>query len=201
VHDGDGGGAGVAEQHRQRHAHDVGVAHDGHALAAHPHPAAAQQLHAAQRGAGHEARGAAAHQGAPHIERVEAVHVLAGVEAVDDGLLVDVRRQRQLHQHPVHKGVLAERAHRGAQRRLRCRRGQAHHARRHAHALAGLPLAGDIEGGVGAVPHKHHPQPRGAAPGGAEGGHLRGELLLPRRRHGAAGQQGGAVRCGGGVGG
>ena len=61
---GDGGGAGVSEQHRQRHAHNVRVPHDHHVAPVHRHAAALQQLDDPQGGAGDEAGGAATHQNA-----------------------------------------------------------------------------------------------------------------------------------------
>ena len=44
----------------------------------------------------------------PNVEGVEPVHIFAGVKGINDSLLVQVRGQRQLHNHAVHIPPAAE---------------------------------------------------------------------------------------------
>lgn len=76
VADSDGGGAAVAEEHREGRAHGVAVAKDHGGLAGDGEVRAPQELHAPFGCAGYEGREPPAQRQPTRVERVEPVHVL-----------------------------------------------------------------------------------------------------------------------------
>ena len=118
----DGHGAAFAEQElRHRLADDVRAADDHGVQAGEVAELGLQQLQAAERRARDEAGEA---DGEPAgVDRVEAVDVLVGIDGEDDRVGVDMRRQRQLDEDPVDRGVGVEAVDQGEQLGLRsCRR-------------------------------------------------------------------------------
>ena len=102
------------QQLRHRLADDVGAADDdrlaaGEAIGS---QGLAQQVQAAVGRAGDQqvvGQGAAAGEQPADVERVEAVHVLLGQDRMQDGVAVDLRRQRQLDQDAVGAPIAVER--------------------------------------------------------------------------------------------
>ena len=106
---------GVAQDHRgvllqqegrHRLADDVAAAHHRGGLPCRRDAAAGQKFHDPRRRAGHERR--PPQQEAPHVEGVEAVHVLGRVDLLEQVLGVQLRGERQLQQDPVDRRVLVE---------------------------------------------------------------------------------------------
>ena len=183
--------ARVAHEPRHGHAHDVAVAHHRHRLAAHAHALAAEQLGAPQRRARHERRPPhAAHGEPPDVVRVQPVHVLPGVYALQQPALAEVARNGQLQQHAVHVVVLVQPAKHRAHRLLVDVPGEVLVEEPHARRLARLALAPHVQQRVRAVAHHH----RGEA-GGGDAQRLAAardgvrDLALPARRVQAAVQK------------
>mmetsp|Transcript_14380 Transcript_14380/g.54240 ORF Transcript_14380/g.54240 Transcript_14380/m.54240 type:complete len:274 (+) Transcript_14380:126-947(+) len=108
---GDGPVLGL-QQMRHGHAHDVAAAQHHAVLATDGDVVALEQLDAASRRARHgERRIASAEAQVADVERREAVGVLLHGDLLQDGGLVDLRRQRQLHQNRVHLRVVVELLH------------------------------------------------------------------------------------------
>mmetsp|Transcript_19160 Transcript_19160/g.48348 ORF Transcript_19160/g.48348 Transcript_19160/m.48348 type:complete len:337 (-) Transcript_19160:69-1079(-) len=163
VNDGDSACAVLPEQpDRERRAHDVGVAQHDNRLPPDVHAAAAQQLQAAQRGAGDHPRCVPPHHQRPHVERVEAIHVLLRPQRIHRLVLVHVWRQRQLYEDGIRAGVLIgsfdgrhELLVRGAGRHV-------HHVCVKPHLPAALQLPVHVQAGVGTVAHQDDLQPGGS---------------------------------------
>ena len=94
-----------------RLAHDIAAAADDHVGAGRVVAVTQQYLLDAGRGAGHEI-GPALDQLA-NVERVQAIHVLGGVQRLDDQAFVDLERHWQLDQDPMETGVIVQCLHPG----------------------------------------------------------------------------------------
>ena len=152
--------------------HDIGAAHDDAVLPRRVDPVLLQHPHDARRGAGLEAS-LPDHQ-LPHVEGVEAVHILVRPDGQQNGLLVQVSGQGQLDQDPVDVLPPIQGLHQLQQFLLAglCREGifLAVNA-----ALTAVPFfSSDIDPGGGIVAHQHHGQ-TGLAP---HLGRLLPDLLL-----------------------
>ena len=87
-------------------AHDVGTSEDNTLLSAGRDVVTLQERYDAQWGSGDEARESDGH--ASHIDGMEAVNILAVVDGLDNLLLVDMLRQRQLYYEAVNVGIVIE---------------------------------------------------------------------------------------------
>mmetsp|Transcript_8558 Transcript_8558/g.24478 ORF Transcript_8558/g.24478 Transcript_8558/m.24478 type:complete len:339 (-) Transcript_8558:317-1333(-) len=164
VADGHGHAALVPQQHAERHAHGVGVAQDHRLLPCKLNPVASEKLHGAPGRARHEARVDAPHGEPAHVQRVETVHVLLRVDALQDGLLVDVPRERELHDDPVNAFVQKQVVEALEQPLLRDLLRKLYEIEIYSDVRRGLTLAVDVKHGVWPVPHEHDGQPRGSPP-------------------------------------
>ena len=81
----------------------------------------------------------------PGVERVQPVDVLVRVDRGDDARLVDVRRQRELHEDPVDRVVRVQLLEQLEDLALRRRLGQPVVARLDARLLRGLVLPADVD--------------------------------------------------------
>ena len=136
--DGDGGvrgGAFLREQQGERPTEGGAAAEDAHLVARHRHVVVREQRldpgGRARDGAGHRQRQPA------HVDRVQAVDVLVGVDREQRGVEVDLGRGRVLHEHRVNRRILVEFADRREQVGLRGVVGQVD-VRRVAAQLGGL---------------------------------------------------------------
>ena len=96
--------AALHEHDRHRLADDVAAAHDHHVPAGDLDVVAHQQLLNAVRRAGQEPRPAL--HDAAHVLRMKGIDVLQRVDGVQHARVVDLLRQRQLHQDAVDRLVL-----------------------------------------------------------------------------------------------
>jgi hypothetical protein len=80
------------------------------------------------------------------VHRVEAIDVLVRPNAADDGIRVDVLRQRHLHQNSMHGRVGVQPVDAREQVFLRRRRGKPDRVARHPCLLARLALGADVDG-------------------------------------------------------
>jgi len=100
-------------------------------------------------------------QGQPaDVFRMEAVYVLARVDAVDQRSGVDMRRQRQLHQDAMNARIGVELVDQLRQFGLRSGRRKVVIARAEADMLAGAALVAHIDGRRGIVADKHYGEAR-----------------------------------------
>mmetsp|Transcript_68604 Transcript_68604/g.174177 ORF Transcript_68604/g.174177 Transcript_68604/m.174177 type:complete len:386 (+) Transcript_68604:647-1804(+) len=115
---GDSGIHGLQEL-RHRHAHDVGSADDHGVLASDLDAGALDELDAPGRRAGHGQRRVAALQAeVADVHGRETVGVLLHLDGLQYRGLVDVLRERQLHEDGMHLGVVVELLDLGKQLRL-----------------------------------------------------------------------------------
>ena len=174
--------SGLQQQRRHRFSHDVGAAND-HGVPAGRIDAAAQQelLHAIRRRGPEPGR--IPDGDFAHVRGVEAVDVLAGIDAQQHEMLVDVLGERQLNQDAVDLGIGVEAIDEREQVCLARLLGQADGLVMEARLSAGLAFHADVDLGRGVVAHQDHRQPRRDA-AGREGGDLGGELAphLPADR-------------------
>ena len=114
------------------------------------------------------------------VDGMEAVHVLARVDGLDDGALVDVRRGRRLDEDAVNGGVGVERLNERDEFGLRSRGGQFVLYRVHAEFVAHLVLRPHIGARSGVVAHEHDGEAGDDAPRfqGLGGGFARGVRFL-----------------------
>ena len=155
---------------RHRFADQVGTADDdrrlaGKRVAERPF----QQNHAAGRRARQHRAPVATHE-PPGIDRMQAVDVLFRPDRLDHRRLVEMRRQRQLHQDAMDRRIGVERLHDRQQVRLAGFRRQRLLHRMEAEFGRLLALAGDIDGARRIVADQHHRQ----------AGHGAGRLSQPR---------------------
>jgi hypothetical protein len=118
----------------------------------------AQHHQAAQRRAGHHRLLPGAQK--PDIRDMEPVHILGRVDRVDHQIRVQMPRQRQLHQDPVHRRVLVQPPHQRQQVGLRGVRRQPVLERGHADLDRLLALRTHIDLAGRILAHQHHRQPR-----------------------------------------
>ncbi len=100
---------------------------------------------------------------AAYIYGVEAVDILVGAHCLDDGLLVDMRRQRQLHDEAVDVGVGIERVDERQQLGLGHVGLTAYHSGAEPACLACLYLIGDVGLAAAVVAHEDCCEVRRAA--------------------------------------
>jgi len=143
------------QQGRHRLADDIGAPDDHRALADQPvRVDLGQHGHAAARRAGRKRRGAGPERA--HILRVEAVHVLGGVDGAQHLGGIDPVRQRQLHQDAMHRRVAVQAVHQRQQLRLGRVVRQAVLKGRHAGGRRLAVLVADIDGACRIVADQHH---------------------------------------------
>jgi hypothetical protein len=161
VADGDGGvGIAVQQQVRQGTPHQVRASQD-HRTRSFDLDAlgAAQHFHDAGGRGRDEALGPG-HQAA-RVFGMKAVHVLCGVEGVDDLRLIDVVRQRELHENAVHVGGAVEARERVQQLLFRdCPGVEAERFGADADLGGGFFLAAHVGGRGGAAVGQNHAQAR-----------------------------------------
>src|SRR6185312_7069627 len=154
-----GGGATRDQQfQRQRPTHVIGYTDDHRVLATHRTIGVAKQGHHALGRA--RAQAEAAQREAAHVHRLEAIHVLAGVDAVDQRVLVDVLRQRRLHQDAVDGRIGVELVDQREQFFLRRAARQVVVEGSEADLVAGLALVAHVHRRGGVVAHQHHSEAR-----------------------------------------
>ena len=85
-------------------AHDVRTAEYHTLLATGLYLIVLQQRQNTQRCSRDKARQADSHS--PHIDRMESIHILAIINRLDDFLLIDMFRQRQLDDEAIHVFIL-----------------------------------------------------------------------------------------------
>ena len=170
----------VVPEQQQRHglAHDVGAPQHHTVPARRGNAVFPQQLHDAEGGAGPADR--VAHHHFAHIPGMEAVHILGRVNGPENGPLVDMAGQRQLHQNAVHGGVGVQPLDAGQQLLLGGFGGQAASQVQDAALVTVLFLAPDIDLGGGVFPHQEHRQAGAAGQGGGLCRHLALDLLGKR---------------------
>jgi hypothetical protein len=100
----------------------------------------------------------AGHQSAL-IDGMEAVDVLLGTHALDDGRRIDPGRERQLDENAVHVGARVQLVDQGQQLGCGRARRKAVAERRHADRLASLLLAADVDRRGGIVADQDRRQP------------------------------------------
>ena len=144
------------QQQRRRLAHDVGAADDHRVLAGDLSAGGLDHPDAARRGAGQIARLTDLHPA--DIDGRKAVHILLRRDGVNNGLLVDLGRQRQLHQNTVDGDILRQLFHLGQQRLLRGVGGQVDAAALNAALRAVVDLAADIDLTGGVLAHQNDRQ-------------------------------------------
>ena len=148
----------VQQQFRNGQPHDI-TAPDHHGtLAGDLHARGLQHLDDPLRRAGQRA-GLLLPQ-RRHIERMETVHVLRLVDGGDHLLLVDMLRQRQLHQNPVHLRIGVQSGDDSEQLLLGDRLGLADRRVANAHLGRSLGLARHITHAGGVLAHENHHQMR-----------------------------------------
>ena len=116
-----------------------------------------KQGHHASRSARAQAK--PAQRQPPHVDRLETVHVLAGVDAIDQRILVDVTGQRRLHQDAVHVRVGIETVDQGEQVGLGGVGGKVMIERAKTDLVAGLALVAHVHRRGGIAADQHHGQP------------------------------------------
>ena len=125
---------------------------------------------------------------------MQPVHVLVRVQGQDNGALVQMGRQWELHQDPVNAGVVVELPDLAKEVFLGDLAGQPDGLRPDADLLARSPLVANVHGGCGIVPHQDHRKARDNAMLGLEVGDSQGRLaadvlrgLVPVYDYGAHG--------------
>ena len=148
--------AGQQQLQRQRTADDVRGA-DDHGLGALGIQAVGvEQRHHAPRRAGPQA--GVAKRELAYVERMETVDVLGRIDPARDGVLVHVRRKRQLDQDAVDLVVGIELVDQREQAFLVRPVRQPEVARLDASARGGLDLVADVDVGGGIIADQHHGQ-------------------------------------------
>mmetsp|Transcript_12612 Transcript_12612/g.36075 ORF Transcript_12612/g.36075 Transcript_12612/m.36075 type:complete len:257 (-) Transcript_12612:343-1113(-) len=132
------------EKQSGRHAHDVAPTHDRRLLPGHLHATPLEQLDATFRSARDKRWLPPPHRQAPNVERVEPVNVLLDGDGVQNGLLVDVTRQRQLNQNSMDVRISVIVSHDLQHLLLRGRLWQIGSVRHDAHLLARLLLIANV---------------------------------------------------------
>ena len=151
------GGVRLEEHHRHRLTDDVGAADDEGPQALRIATRRGQEPHDAGRRAGPRSRESDRERA--HVVRVEAVRVLARIDRLEHGPLLDAFRQRELDQDSVDGLVRVQPGHEGKQLRLCRGRGKVVLDGTESHLLAVLALAADVDCGGGIVAHAHHGEP------------------------------------------
>mmetsp|Transcript_33026 Transcript_33026/g.84170 ORF Transcript_33026/g.84170 Transcript_33026/m.84170 type:complete len:312 (+) Transcript_33026:187-1122(+) len=149
------------QQVRYRHADDVRTADDDAILAADLDLGALQQLDAPRRRAGQrQGRLPALQAHVADVVRRESVGVLLNEDRLEHRCLVDVLRQRQLHEDPVHLRVRVQVAHTLEQLLLCDTLVERLVHRVEGHLRCGLLLHANVRRRVRSGTDKHHRQPR-----------------------------------------
>jgi len=133
----------VEKQHSLGLANDVGASHNHAFLACDLHTASLQQGHHARRRAGEKV--VIADHDLTHVHRVEGIHVLAGINAENDLVFVQMSGQRKLTQNAVYLGIGVEAVHKLIQLLLCGAFGK----------LVGLRIEADLVAGTAFVAHVH----------------------------------------------
>ena len=141
-----------------RLADDVGTPQDDTFLAAGLYVITVQQREDAQRCGRNEAWKANGHT--PHIDGMEAVYILAVIDGLNDFLLVDMLRQRQLDDEAVYIGILIQLAHTSKQLSFGHVIFIPDECRLESTLFAGDDLILHIRLGTTVVPHEHSRQMR-----------------------------------------
>ena len=170
-----GGAAGDQQLQRQRSPYMVGHTDDHRVLAAHRPIGMAQQGHHTLWRT--RAQSETAQRQPPHVHRLEAIHVLGRIDPVDQRLLVDMWRQRRLHQDAVHGRIGIETVDQREQLVLGGGRRQVVVERAEADLVAGLALVAHVDRRGGIVPDQHHRQSRLYPALGLAVGHTPGDPL------------------------
>ena len=116
-----------------------------------------------------------------YVERMETVHVLLAADRRDHPILVDMLRQGQLHQNPVHAVVGVQFADQRQQLRLARLRRAADRRVANPHLGRRLGLARHIRHAAGVFTHQNHDQMGHPAVFFAERRHLGGHFGLKFR--------------------
>ena len=144
------------QQQRRRLAHDVGAADDHCIFAADIDAGGLDHADAARRGAGQVARLADLHTA--HVDRRKAIHILLRRDGVNNGFLVDLRRQRQLDKDAVYGGVGGQLFYLGQQGFLGRISGQVDGTALDAALGAVVDLAAHVHLAGGVFPHQNDRQ-------------------------------------------
>ena len=188
------------EQQRGGDADDVGAAeHDG-ALAVERDARAREQREAALWRARDARRRVALERERAHVERVQPVGVLLDGNGAQHRALVDVRGERQLHEHAIDARVRVERRDGGEHVGLRRVRGQIHAKVRNARRRARRLLVAHVRRRVRSRADEHDGEPGRAPEARRERGDARAQLLADRVGRGLAVDEGGGWHWGGGEG-
>mmetsp|Transcript_5072 Transcript_5072/g.10117 ORF Transcript_5072/g.10117 Transcript_5072/m.10117 type:complete len:334 (-) Transcript_5072:43-1044(-) len=146
----------LLEQKRDRHAHNVGPSNYSHVLPVQVYPRPFQKLHTALGCAGLEQWVVVTERKVSHVERVQSIHVLAGIDELDNFLLLHVRGERELHKDAVNRIVCVELLHFCLDVLLRDFSRHSDEHRLDAALCAGLFLHAHIRGTVLSVSHQNH---------------------------------------------
>ncbi len=174
----------LGEQDRQGRPDELAVADDDHLGAVQPDVRAQEQLHDAVRGGGRERGRIAAHH-EPHVERMQPVDVLPGVDRGLDRELRDVPRDRELHDDAVHLGVAVQASQRRQQLALGDVGRQVDLLGAHPDVRARLVLGAEVHPRGLVVAHEDRREPR-RDPAGGEDLHALGDLAADLGRDGLA---------------
>ena len=161
----------MQQQHRHRLADNIAPADHHAGFARDAHPRRMQQLHHAGRRARQE--GVIPDHDVADIRRMERIHVLERGDGLDDRLILNVRRQRELAEDPVDVAAAVEARHQRQQFVLCGVLRQRKFLRINPGLRAGLFLVIDINPGGRVVAYNNHRQARHDALFLQPGGFLR----------------------------
>jgi hypothetical protein len=151
-----GGAAGQQEFEYERAAHVVGNTDHDRMLAAYWKVRIGQQCHHSFRGT--RAQTALAKHQAPDVFRLETIHVFLRIDAVDQGIGIDMCRQRQLHEDSVDGRVRVESIDQRRQFGFRRVGWQIEIMGSKTNACAGTPLVAHVDRGRCLITDQHHCQ-------------------------------------------
>ena len=156
---GDGNrGIPVQKEFGNRLAHDIASADHHGFLARNLHARLVEQSDDALRGAGEDA--GLVEPEARHILRMETVHILFGGDGSDNLLLVNVLRERQLHQDAVHLRVIVEGGYLLQEALFGAVLRQFDEMSVHADVLCGFDFSAHVGAACGVVPHDNDHEAR-----------------------------------------
>ena len=122
-------------------------------------PSRREQLHDAGRGARHQLRSSLLQSA--HVDGVETVDILGGIDTIENGRTVDGLGQRQLHENAVDLVIGVEPIDEGFELALRSGGGEHVGLGPHPELRRGLGLGSDIDLGCRIIADEHHIQAEG----------------------------------------
>ena len=172
---GNGHGTAIPQQQlRHGFAHDVGSPNHHRVEARQAAMVIAQHHQTAQRRARHH--GFLTRAQKTHIGDMEPVHILFRRNRIDHQILIEVPRQRQLHQNAMHLWIRVQLVNQGEQISLGRVRLQLMLVRVHADLDGLFAFGADIDLAGRIFPHQHHSKARRDAVIGFQAGHMVGHL-------------------------